>query len=85
MTTVNIHEAKSTLSRLIDAVESGAEPEVILARNGRPVVRIVPLEGQLPTRRKPIRVGIAKGLFIVPESIDRDNAEIERLFYGDVD
>lgn len=41
---VNIYEAKSQLSRLIYEVEAGAE--IILARNGRPAARIVPLQQQ---------------------------------------
>jgi prevent-host-death family protein len=85
MSKVNIHEAKTNLSRLVDAVESGAETEVILARNGRPAARIVALEGRNDIRRRPIVLGIAKGLFKVPANIDRDNTEIERLFYGDHD
>ena len=55
MRKVNIHEAKTTLSRLVDAVEAGEE--VILARAGRPVARIT----RLPSRRG-IRLGTAKGL-----------------------
>ena len=85
MLVYNVHDAKTNLSRLMEAVESGRESEIILARNGRPSVRIVPLADSKPVRRKPIRFGIAKGLFEVPESIDRDNAEIEKLFYGELD
>jgi prevent-host-death family protein len=83
MSQVNVHDAKSRLSKLMHAVESGNEPEIILARNGRPAVRIVPLADAKPVVRQPIRFGIAKGLFDVPESIDRDNADIEKLFHGD--
>ena len=36
MSTVNMLEAKSHLSRLVDAVESGAEAEIVIARNGKP-------------------------------------------------
>ncbi len=54
MRKVNIHEAKTTLSRLVDAVEAGEE--VILARAGRPVARITRL-----TARRGIRLGMAKG------------------------
>jgi prevent-host-death family protein len=85
MMIANIHEAKSNLSRLIDAVESGREPEIILARNGRPSVRIVPLESGHPQSRRLVRLGVAKGLFKVPETIDGDNEAIERLFYGEID
>lgn len=35
-------EAKSNLSRLVQAVETGAEDEIIIARNGRPVARLMP-------------------------------------------
>lgn len=77
MPTVNMLEAKTNLSRLVEAIESGAESEVIIARNGRPVARLVPVghrEGQ--------RIGVAKGAFVVPENIDERNDEIEELFMG---
>ena len=57
MTTVNMLDAKSNLSRLVDAVESGAEKEIVIARNGRPAARLVPIR-QLPKGR---RIGVAKG------------------------
>ena len=43
MQTVNIHEAKTHLSRLVAAVKSGAETEVIIAQNGVPAARLVPI------------------------------------------
>ena len=85
MTKVNVHEAKTNLSKLMDAVESGREPEIILARNGRPSVRIVPLEGARPVAHRLVRLGLAQGLFTVPENIDRDNEEIAKLFYGEAE
>jgi prevent-host-death family protein len=78
VTIVNMLEAKSNLSKLVEAVESGAEKEVIIARNGRPAARLVPLE-----QRKGALIGIAKGEFEVPDSIDELNDEIARMFYGD--
>jgi prevent-host-death family protein len=56
--TVNMHEAKTTLSRLIEAAEKGHH--VTIARNGDPVVELVPVKA--PRRRKPgthpeLRVG----------------------------
>ena len=42
MTTVNVHEAKSNLSRLLAQVEAGED--VVIARNGKPVARLVPCE-----------------------------------------
>jgi prevent-host-death family protein len=71
---VNMHEAKSRLSALVEAVESGREPEIILARNGKPAARIVPL-----APRRPIRLGLAKDTFRVPtleewQELDREVA-----------
>ena len=78
MSTVNMLEAKSNLSRLVEAVESGRESEIIIARNGRPAARLVPI--QAPPAGQ--RIGVAKGLFAVPDDIDADNATIEDLFNG---
>ena len=58
METVNVGEAKSQLSRLLDRVETGEE--VVLGRRGRPVARLVPAHGvpREPGRRRgQIRVG----------------------------
>ena len=41
MRKVNMLEAKNSLSRLVEAVESGAETEIIIARNGKPAARLV--------------------------------------------
>lgn len=49
MKTVNIHEAKTQLSRLIAAVEAGEE--VVLARGGKPVARLVRFGAPAPERR----------------------------------
>jgi prevent-host-death family protein len=76
MTTVNMLEAKNNLSRLVEAVESGAESEVIIARNGKPAARLVAVE----PKTKRVRLGLAKGKFVVPDDFDRDNEEIARLF-----
>jgi prevent-host-death family protein len=78
VTTVNVLEAKTNLSRLIDAVESGREREIVIARNGKPAARLVPLDATPGGKR----LGVAEGLFEVPEDIDRDNARIEQLFNG---
>lgn len=72
-------EAKNNLSKLVDAVESGGASEIIIARNGRPAARLVPIQ----PKKRGIVPGIAKGKFVVPDNIDRDNEEIAKLFYGD--
>lgn len=60
MTTVNMLEAKTQLSRLVEAVESGAEAEIIIARNGKPAARIVPIEEK---KLQPRRLGLAEGKY----------------------
>ena len=64
MKTVNVHEAMTYLSRLLDEVEAGRE--VVIAREGRPVARLVPLAPQRPPRR----LGILAGRYAVPEDWD---------------
>ena len=63
--TVNIHEAKTHLSRLIGRVERGEE--VIIARAGHPVARLVPFE---PPRHTRPHFGLDCGVFDVPEDFD---------------
>ena len=78
MTTVNIFQAKSQLSKLVHEVESGAQDEIIIARNGRPAARLVPLA-------KPaggVRLGVAEGRFTIPDDIDEANPVIAAMFYG---
>ena len=79
MPTVNMLEAKSSLSRLVDAVESGEESEIIIARNGKPAARIVPLK----TKQTGQRLGIAAGKFVPPEPSDELDQEIAKLFNGE--
>lgn len=79
MSTVNMHEAKSKLSRLVEAVETGQEQEIIIARNGRPVARLVPIADGADA---PPRIGVARGLFDVPQTIDEANEDIAKLFLG---
>jgi prevent-host-death family protein len=69
-------EAKTHLSRLVEAIETGAEAEVVIARNGRPVARLTSLKA--PAR--PRRLGLARGQFVAPASIDGANPLIADLF-----
>ena len=62
--TVNIHAAKTQLSRLLEQVEEGEE--TVIARAGKPIARIVPL---VPTRPKR-RLGILEGQYTVADNID---------------
>jgi prevent-host-death family protein len=73
---VNMLDAKSSLSRLVQAVESGQTPEVVIARNGIPAARLVPIGNASAGQR----IGIARGAFEVPDDIDGSNAEVAELF-----
>ena len=78
MNSINMLQAKSNLSRLVEAIEQGREREIVIARNGRPAAKLVPISG-MPAER---RIGVARGLFEVPEDIDAHNAEVSRQFLG---
>jgi prevent-host-death family protein len=64
MKQVNIHEAKTQLSRLIEEVEAGGE--VIIARAGKPVARLSAIR---PARARR-RLGLLDGRFTIPEDFD---------------
>ena len=64
MTTVNIHQAKTHLSRLLAEVARGEE--VIISRAGTPVARLTPHTTVRPRRR----LGRDRGLFEVPDDFD---------------
>lgn len=76
MMQVNVLEAKTDLSKLIRLIETNRENEIVVARNGRPVVKIVPID------KKPVsnRIGIAEGKFTMPDDFDTDNEYIANLF-----
>lgn len=75
---VNILEAKTELSRLIRLVESGKEESIIIARYGKPVVKLTPYT-DVPVNK---RIGIAKGKLKLPDDLDEHNQEIAELFGG---
>ena len=77
-TTVNMLEAKSTLSRLVHELESGLLDEVVIARNGRPAARLLPLATAHPDRAS--RIGVARGRFQVPGLPGSADDDILRLF-----
>jgi antitoxin (DNA-binding transcriptional repressor) of toxin-antitoxin stability system len=78
MHSVNMLQAKSSLSRLVEAIEQGQEREIVIARNGRPAARLVPMD-TIPAGK---RIGVARGLFEIPDNIDAHNDEVARLFTG---
>ena len=82
MPTVNMLEAKTRLSSLVQAVESGAESEIVIARNGKPAAKLVPV-GSPP--KTGVRLGLLQGKYpaISLEEFDACNEEIAKLFYGE--
>lgn len=77
MRTVNIHDAKTHLSRLIDQAAKG-EP-FIIAKAGRPMVKVTAIDNPAPDR--PQRLGFLTGRIAVPADFDRmGDAEIHALF-----
>lgn len=71
---VNVHEAKTNLSKLLQAVERGEE--VVIGRNGEPVARLVKVESARARRRS----GRLEGQIRIAPDIDEVDGEIERLF-----
>ena len=77
MKTVNIHEAKTQLSKLVDEASNG-EPFVI-AKAGKPMVKVVALNA--PTGAEVKRLGFLSGQISVPDDFDRmGQEEIEGMF-----
>ena len=77
MKTLNIHEAKTHLSRLVERVMAGEE--IVIARAGLPVARLVPIESP----RKPVKIGGLKPGAPVPDDFNTMfEGEIESSFAG---
>lgn len=75
MVTVNIHEAKTQLSRLVDRAARGES--FVIAKAGKPLVKVSALEAPA----KPIRLGFLAGEIAVPDDFDRmAESEIEAMF-----
>ena len=77
MKSVNIHEAKTHLSRLVERVQAGEE--IVIAKAGRPAARLVPVEDM----RKPVKIGGLKPARPVPDDFNTMfESEIAALFTG---
>ena len=81
MTVVNMLDAKTRLSQLVEAVESGAEDEIVIARNGRPAARLVPIS-PAPTTSK--RLGLLQGRYpdMSLEDFNASDAIVAEMFLG---
>jgi len=80
MDTVNIHQAKTHLSRLVEKAARG-EP-FIIAKAGKPMVKVIAIEAPAPSKKR--RVGFMADQFKVPDDFDRmGEKEIEEMFGAD--
>lgn len=75
MVTVNVYDAKTNLSRLLERVEAGER--IVIARAGRPVADLV------PHVRVDLVYGTARGEIEIAEDFDRPLAEIAAIFDGE--
>ena len=76
---IDVRKADSALARLVSDLEAGKVQEVVLARKGRPVARLVPLRAS-PVTDRHRRIGVARGRFTVPALPAHSDEEVARLF-----
>jgi prevent-host-death family protein len=82
MQTVNIHEAKTHLSKLLVQVEAGQS--FVIAKAGKPIAQVIPLSDQGQPKKR--RLGMLADQFKVPDDIKTPfKDEIEEMFYGKPD
>ncbi len=72
---VNVHEAKTHLSKLLERIAQGEE--VVIAKAGKPVARLIAIKPQ----KAPRPIGTAKGIFEVPDDFNEPWPEFEKDFY----
>lgn len=82
MIVANIHSAKTNLSKLIEQAEAGEE--VVIARNGKPAVRLTPVEPADASARRadglPAWMGSLRGRIVIGDDFDAHDAAIESAF-----
>ena len=79
MRTVNIHEAKTQLSKLIDQASKGES--FVIAKAGKPLVKVTALDTPIGSEVR--RLGFMEGQIVVPDDFDQiGRGEIERIFGG---
>lgn len=83
MRTINIHQAKTHLSRLVDEAEQG--DSFIIAKAGKPKVQVIRLDAPAAPAKR--RLGFMKGMYTLPDNfdeIDRElDKEVEKLMLGE--
>ena len=79
MQIINIHQAKTNLSKLIEQAIAGND--VIIAKAGKPVAKLVGYKAPL----KPRKLGLLKGKIWISDDFDDEDPEINKQFYeGDI-
>ncbi|MEK7559017.1 MAG: type II toxin-antitoxin system Phd/YefM family antitoxin [Patescibacteria group bacterium] len=76
MQIINIHQAKTNLSKLIEQVAAGEN--VIIAKAGKPVAKLIGYKKPL----KPRKPGLLKGKIFMPDNFTDEDPEINKMFYG---
>lgn len=77
MQVVNMHQAKTQLSKLVEKTQNGED--VIIAKAGKPVAKLVAYKEKF----KPRKPGALKGKIFVPDDFNEEDEEINKLFYGE--
>ncbi len=82
MKTVNIHEAKTQLSKLLSEVAQGHE--IVIAKAGKPIAKLTKYRqaGEIAAARR-AAMGSLRGKIWIADDFDAPDPEIERMFYGD--
>ena len=83
MLTINIHQAKTQLSRLVDEAVQG--DSFVIAKRGKGLVQVIRLDApEAPVKR---RLGFMKGMYTLPDNyweVDKEmDREIEKMFFGE--
>ena len=78
MQLVNVHQAKTQFSKLLDQVEAG--DEIIISRYGKPVAKITSIASELPPRKP----GALKGKIWIADNFGEFDEELEEMFYGPI-
>jgi prevent-host-death family protein len=79
MRTINIHQAKTHLSRLVEEAAQGES--FVIAKAGKPMVQVIRLDAPEPATKR--RLGFLKGKITVPDDIKTMfREEIDEMFYG---
>jgi len=79
MKMINIQQAKTHLSRIVEAV--GAGEDIVLAKAGKPLVRLIPFQETKQTRE----LGLLAGQVVETADCWETDEELEALFYGETD